>query len=178
MVRRPSTTTTWEYSTCPCTIRVESASGCRLWRGMDISSFRLDSTRPPSYSTRRGTQALLSSASISSNAFRLWERVRARVLWEEVMMAALLAVGSQAPDFRLPATTGDTVSLSHYRGKRNLILVFYVGDHTPDCNRQLTSLQEEMETLEACNAAVLGINPGTLDDHQRYQAQLVLTFPL
>ena len=55
-------------------------------------------------------------------------------------MTALLAVGSQAPDFRLPATTGDTVSLSHYRGKRNLILVFYVGDNTPDCNRQLTSL--------------------------------------
>ena len=58
-------------------------------------------------------------------------------------MAVLLAVGSQAPDFRLPATTGDTVALSHYRGKRNLILVFYVGDNTPDCNRQLASLQEE-----------------------------------
>jgi peroxiredoxin Q/BCP len=93
-------------------------------------------------------------------------------------MAALLAVGSQAPDFHLPATTGDTVSLSHYRGKRNLILVFYVGDHTPDCTRQLAALQEARETLEACNAAVLGINPGTLDDHQRYQAQLGLTFPL
>ena len=51
-------------------------------------------------------------------------------------------------------------------------------DNTPDCNRQLTSLQEEMETLEACNAAVLGINPGTLDDHQRYQTQMGLTFPL
>jgi peroxiredoxin Q/BCP len=101
-----------------------------------------------------------------------------RVLREEVVMAVLLAVGSQAPDFCLPATTGDTVSLSHYRGKRNLILVFYVGDNTPDCNRQLASLQEERETLEACHAAVLGINPGTLDDHQRYQAQLGLTFPL
>jgi thioredoxin-dependent peroxiredoxin len=93
-------------------------------------------------------------------------------------MSEPLAVGSQAPDFSLSATTGDTVLLSHYRGKRNLILVFYVGDNTPDCNRQLTSLQEERETLEACNAAVLGINPGTLDDHQRYQAQLGLTFPL
>jgi len=35
-----------------------------------------------------------------------------------------------------------------------------------------------METLEVCNAAVLGINTGTLDDHQRYQEQLGLTFPL
>jgi peroxiredoxin len=86
-------------------------------------------------------------------------------------MSAPLAVGSQAPDFSLPATTGDMVSRSHYLGKSNLILVFYVGDNTPDCNRQLTSLQEEMETLEACNAAVLGINPGTLDAHQRYQVQ-------
>ena len=48
------------------------------------------------------------------------------------------------------------MSLSHYLGKRNLILVFYVGDNTPDCNRQLTSLQEEMEAAQACNAAVLG----------------------
>jgi peroxiredoxin Q/BCP len=93
-------------------------------------------------------------------------------------MAAPLAVGSQAPDFSLPGTTGDTVSLSQYQGKRNLILVFYVGDNTPDCTRQLSSLQEERETLEICNATVLGINPGTLDDHQRYQAQLGLTFPL
>src|SRR4029450_11085643 len=99
-----------------------------------------------------------------------------RVLREEVVMSATLAVGSQAPDFRLPATTGDTVSLSQYRGKRNLILVFYVGDNPPDCNRQLTSLQEEMETLEACNAAVLGINPGTLDEHHTYQPQSGLTF--
>jgi len=56
-------------------------------------------------------------------------------------MSVPLAVGSQAPDFSLPATTDDTVSLSHYLGKRNLILVFYVGDNTPDCNRHLTSLE-------------------------------------
>ena len=93
-------------------------------------------------------------------------------------MAAPLAVGSQVPDFRLHATMCDTISLSHYRGKHHLILGFYVGDNTPDCNCQLTSLQEEMETLEACNAAVLGINPGTLDDPQCSQAQLGLTFPL
>jgi hypothetical protein len=63
-------------------------------------------------------------------------------------MSAPLAVGSQAPDFRLPATTGDTVSLSHYRGKRNLILVFYVGDNTPDCNRQHYSLWPLWDALE------------------------------
>jgi peroxiredoxin Q/BCP len=89
-----------------------------------------------------------------------------------------LAVGTQAPDFSLLATGGHTVSLSHYLGKQNLVLVFYVGDNTPDCNRQLASLQEEMSELEASATAVLGINPGELADHERYVAQLGLSFPL
>jgi len=93
-------------------------------------------------------------------------------------MSAPLSVGSPAPDFCLPATTGGSIALSDYRGKRNLIVVFYVGDNTPDCNRQFASLQEEMDTLEACETVVLGINPGDVADHQRYVAQMGLTFPL
>jgi peroxiredoxin Q/BCP len=89
-----------------------------------------------------------------------------------------LAVGTQAPDFSLPATGGQTVSLSDYRGRQHLIMVFYVGDNTPDCNRQLSSLQEEMADLKACNAAVIGINTGALADHERYMQQLELSFPL
>jgi peroxiredoxin Q/BCP len=93
-------------------------------------------------------------------------------------MSAPLAVGTQAPDFSLPATEGRTVSCSDYQGTQHLIMVFYVGDNTPDCNRQLSSLQEEMADLEACNAAVIGINPGELADHERYVQQLGLSFPL
>jgi peroxiredoxin Q/BCP len=89
-----------------------------------------------------------------------------------------LAIGIPAPDFSLPATGGRTVSLSDYQGKQHLILVFYVGDNTPDCNRQLASLQEEMAELEACNAAVIGINTGTLAEHECYVQQLGLSFPL
>lgn len=89
-----------------------------------------------------------------------------------------LAVGAPAPEFRLPATGGGTVALSDYRGKQNLIVVFYVGDNTPDCNRQLGSLQEEMAELEACDAAVIGINTGELEDHERYAEQMGFSFPL
>jgi len=89
-----------------------------------------------------------------------------------------LAVGSQAPDFSLSATGGRTVSLGDYRGQQNLIVVFYVGDNTPDCNRQLASLQEEMGELEACDTAVIGINTGELSDHERYRTQMGFSFPL
>jgi peroxiredoxin Q/BCP len=93
-------------------------------------------------------------------------------------MSEPLAIGAQAPDFSLPATGGRTVSLGDYRGRQHLILVFYVGDNTPDCNRQLASLQEDMAELEACQAAVVGINTGALADHERYVQQLGLSFPL
>jgi peroxiredoxin Q/BCP len=51
---------------------------------------------------------------------------------EETTMADLLGVGGPAPDFALPATGGQTVSLSNYVGQKHVVLVFYVGDNTPD----------------------------------------------
>jgi hypothetical protein len=36
-------------------------------------------------------------------------------------------VGAIAPDFKLESLSGDTVSLSQHRGKRNVVLVFYRG---------------------------------------------------
>jgi peroxiredoxin len=46
----------------------------------------------------------------------------------------VLEVGIQAPDFELPAVTGDrrhTVRLSDFRGKKNVVLAFYPLDWTP-----------------------------------------------
>lgn len=47
-------------------------------------------------------------------------------------MADLLAVGTPAPDFTLPATGGQMVSLRELVGRKHVVLVFYVGDNTPD----------------------------------------------
>jgi peroxiredoxin Q/BCP len=47
-------------------------------------------------------------------------------------MLDLLPVESQAPDFSLPATDGQTVTLSALAGRKHVVLVFYVGDNTPD----------------------------------------------
>jgi peroxiredoxin len=47
---------------------------------------------------------------------------------------SVLEVGHQAPDFDLPAVTGDRrhkVRLSDYRGKKNVVLAFYPLDWTP-----------------------------------------------
>jgi hypothetical protein len=42
-----------------------------------------------------------------------------------------LEVGEQAPDFTLPSTTGESISLSQFRKKTHVLLEFYVRDHGP-----------------------------------------------
>jgi hypothetical protein len=46
-------------------------------------------------------------------------------------VALALEVGEKAPDFTLPSTTGEQISLSQFRGKQHVLLEFYVRDHGP-----------------------------------------------
>ena len=66
--------------------------------------------------------------------------VRAVCGWTAVLLTALLAlpvevaavqVGDQAPDFKLPATTGGMIKLSDFRGKQMVLLEFYHADWGP-----------------------------------------------
>jgi AhpC/TSA family len=46
-------------------------------------------------------------------------------------VALALEVGEKAPDFTLPSTMGGQISLSQFRGKKHVLLEFYVRDHGP-----------------------------------------------
>jgi peroxiredoxin Q/BCP len=59
-----------------------------------------------------------------------------------------------------------------------MVLIFYVGDNTPDCNRQLSSLRDDMPELEGMDILVVGINPASVEEHARYCTQLSLNFVL
>lgn len=48
-----------------------------------------------------------------------------------VNVARALEVGAQAPDFTLPSTTGEPISLSQFRGKKLVLLEFYGVDFAP-----------------------------------------------
>ena len=45
-----------------------------------------------------------------------------------------LKPGDMAPDFTLPSTIGETVTLSDYRGKKSVLLLFYPLDFSPTCS--------------------------------------------
>lgn len=88
-----------------------------------------------------------------------------------------LAVGDSAPQFTLPATGGETVSLSDFAG-RPVVLVFYPGDDTPVCTKQLNSYNDGLDQFEALDAQVLGISAQGVDSHEKFSGKHGFKFPL
>jgi peroxiredoxin Q/BCP len=88
-----------------------------------------------------------------------------------------VAVGDEAPDFTLPATGGEEVSLSSFRG-RPVVLVFYPGDDTPVCTVQLTSYNDDLSEFEDVGAQILGVSPQDVASHEAFSAKHGFSFPL
>jgi peroxiredoxin Q/BCP len=92
-------------------------------------------------------------------------------------MARPPGAGDPAPDFTLPSTEGD-ITLSERCRDRNVLLVFYPGDDTPVCTRQLCDYRDHLEVFEGLGVDVLGINPQSLASHRRFADKHGLSFPL
>jgi peroxiredoxin Q/BCP len=92
-------------------------------------------------------------------------------------------VGRPAPDFTLAGTDGTPEghrdhTLSEYRG-RPVVLVFYPGDNTPVCTRQLNRYTADIGEFEGLDAQVLAISPQSVDSHDAFSAdQGGFAFPL
>ncbi len=52
-----------------------------------------------------------------------------------------LKVGDMAPDFTLPSTTGDKVTLSSFRGKAPVVLAFFPAAFTGGCTKEMLAYQ-------------------------------------
>ncbi len=72
-----------------------------------------------------------------------------------------------APDFSLPDGNGQQWRLSDHRGKV-VVLLFYPGDETPVCTRQLCSVRDRWEDYMATGAEVVGISSDSVESHQKF----------
>lgn len=81
-----------------------------------------------------------------------------------------VAVGDVAPDFALPGTGGRVYQLSAYRG-RTVVLVFYPGDATPVCTRQLRSYATDFEAFAGLGVELLALSPQGVDSHETFSAE-------
>jgi peroxiredoxin Q/BCP len=88
-----------------------------------------------------------------------------------------LPVGSPAPDFTLSAQDGSKVSLSLLRGM-NVVLVFYPGDDTSVCTKQLCEFRDTWAFAKQKNAVVFGLNPQSISSKAKFQKKYNFPFPL
>ncbi len=95
------------------------------------------------------------------------------------MATALLPViGKMAPDFTLPATTGENITLRQYKGKKTVVLYFYPKDETPGCTKEACEFRDLAAEFERHNAVILGISNDPMESHLKFRDKHKLPFPL
>jgi len=93
-------------------------------------------------------------------------------------VAIALEVGDRAPDFSLPSTTGEQVSLSQFRGKQRVLLEFYGSDFAPTCGANLTARKADYGKFQTLNVQVLAISTNHPFSQKTFAESLQLPFPL
>ena len=93
-----------------------------------------------------------------------------------------LKVGDVAPDFKVPATTGDDQAdfrLASYRGKKNVVIVFFPAAFTSVCSSELKGFQADLSKFAGYGAEVVGISTDSVPAQTAFQEKLGgLSFPL
>ena len=88
-----------------------------------------------------------------------------------------VGIGDRAPEFTLSGPGGRTVSLSDYAGKP-VVLVFYPGDDSPVCTKQLNAYNDGLEEFEALDAQIVGISAQDVASKDAFVAKYGFDFPL
>jgi thioredoxin-dependent peroxiredoxin len=89
-----------------------------------------------------------------------------------------LNVGDRAPTFTLADQDGNTVSLSDFKGKKRVILIFYPGDMTPGCTMQLCAVRDDWSKFRVLDTVVFGVNPADAESHTAFRKKYAFPFPL
>lgn len=88
-----------------------------------------------------------------------------------------MRIGDEAPDFTLQNLDGDSWSLRDYAGK-TVVLLFYPGDDTPVCTKQLCSVRDNWSQYQATGAEVVGISTDSVKSHKGFADKYSLTLKL
>jgi thioredoxin-dependent peroxiredoxin len=93
-------------------------------------------------------------------------------------MAQGIQVGDKAPDFTLPAQTGEQVRLSDRLGQRVVVLYFYPKDETPGCTKEACAFRDRYEVFTEAGAEVIGVSNDSVDKHVAFTEHHKLPFSL
>lgn len=88
-----------------------------------------------------------------------------------------VGIGDRAPDFTLPGTGGRDYSLAEFLGKP-IVLVFYPGDDTPVCTKQLNAYNDGLDEFADVDAQIVGVSAQDVDSHEAFSSKHGFGFPL
>jgi len=80
-------------------------------------------------------------------------------------------------NFSLPATGGQSISLTDLKGK-SLVLYFYPKDSTPGCTTEAQQFRDLHDKFVKAGAVVLGVSRDSLKSHENFKAKMGLPFDL
>ncbi|MFL6373517.1 MAG: peroxiredoxin [Pyrinomonadaceae bacterium] len=86
-------------------------------------------------------------------------------------------IGDTAPDFTLQDGTGNEWTLGGHRGK-TVVLMFYPGDDTPVCTKEMCSVRDHWSDYQATGAEVVGISTDSVESHDQFAGKYDLPLRL
>ena len=90
----------------------------------------------------------------------------------------MLQVGQPAPAFSLPDASMEMMSLSSYRGKKNVVLYFYPRDGTPGCTIQAIDFSDRESEFARLDTVVFGVSRDDVLSHAAFRDEHGLTVQL
>ena len=88
-----------------------------------------------------------------------------------------VSVGKNVPDFTLPATGEQDISLSDFKGS-NVVIYFYPRDSTPGCTTEGQNFRDLINTFRRRKTVILGISRDSIKSHENFKAKQEFPFEL
>jgi len=89
-----------------------------------------------------------------------------------------IAVGQTAPDFTLKNQYDKEVKLSDFKGKKNVVLMFYPLDWSPTCTQEHVCFVNDMKKFDTLDAEVLGVSVDSAWSHKAYAEKMGIKYSL
>ena len=81
------------------------------------------------------------------------------------------AVGERAPDFTLPSTSGEQVTLRDFRGERAVLIAFFPLAFTSTCTTEMCAFTEDFDEFEGSGVAILPISVDSVPTLKEFKAK-------
>jgi peroxiredoxin len=89
-----------------------------------------------------------------------------------------VTVGQPAPEFTLKDQNQQEVKLADFKGRKNVVLMFYPLDWSPVCTNEHACMVNDLKNFESLDAQVLGISVDSVWSHKAFAEKMKINYPL